>query len=400
MPPPAHILTINSGSSSVKFSLYETGDRQARVLSGALERIGLSAGLFHARGASGETLIEEHPPLPDHDSALEILLQWLPRHAPNDLAAVGHRLVYGGREHTKPACVTPELVAALHKLIPFAPEHLPHELKAIQAVARAHPGLKQVACFDTAFHSGLPEIAKMVPLPRSFFHEGVMRYGFHGLSYEYILGELAKEAGAAVARGRVIMAHLGNGASLAAVKEGKPVDTTMGLTPAGGLMMGTRSGDLDPGVMLYLLEEKKLSPAMAREIVNRQSGLLGVSGISSDMRDLLSKEAGDPRAAEAIALYCYQARKFLGAFIGVLGGVDTLVFTAGIGENAPAIRRRICEGLEFFGIRLDEQRNQANASVISGNDSAVTVRVIKTDEEGMIARHTSDLLSLAPPVNP
>lgn len=392
-PSPPHILTINSGSSSVKFSLHEMGEREVRVLSGALERIGLNTGLFHARGPGGETLIEQHQSLADHDVALQTLLQWLPQHSANDLAAVGHRLVYGGREHTRPARITAELVAALGRLIPFAPEHLPHELKAIQAVSSAHPGMKQAACFDTAFHSALPEVAKMYPLPRSLFHEGVMRYGFHGLSYEYVLGELGKEAGAAAARGRVIMAHLGNGASMAAVKDGKPADTTMGLTPAGGLMMGTRSGDLDPGVMLYLLEEKNLSPAMAREIVNRQSGLLGVSGISSDMQDLLGKQAQDPRAAGAIRLYCYQARKFLGGLAALLGGLDTLVFTAGIGENAPAIRSRICEGLEFLGIRLDPQRNQTNSSVISASDSAVTVRVIKTDEEKMIARHTRDLLS-------
>jgi acetate kinase len=292
--------------------------------------------------------------------------------------------VYGGRQYKEPQLVTPELVVALKESVPLAPEHLPRELKAIEAVGRAFPGLPQVACFDTAFHCHMPEIATLYPLPRHFRNDGLMRYGFHGLSYAYILEKLGQEA----AGGRLIIAHLGNGASMAALKDGKPLDTTMGLTPAGGLMMGTRSGDLDPGVILYLIEEKGLPASRARDVVNRQAGLLGVSGVSSDMQDLLRKEAHDPRAAEAIALFCYQAKKFLGALAAVLGGVDTLVFTAGIGEHAPSIRQRICEGMEFLGIRLDPERNRANASRISSRESAATVRVIKTDEEIMIARQT------------
>jgi len=390
--PARHILTINSGSSSIKFALYSMGESESLVLSGSMQRIGLDSGLFHARGSGGEILIEESARLPDHEAALQRLLGWLAQHSPADLAAVGHRLVYGGLEYTQPRWITRDLITALQKLIVFAPEHLPHELKAIEAVSRAHPDLKQAACFDTAFHSQMPKIARLYPLPRFLWDEGVRRYGFHGLSYSYIMGELAEQAGLEAANGRVIIAHLGNGASMAAVRGGRPIDTTMGFTPAGGLMMGTRSGDLDPGVMLYLLEQKGLSPVRTRDIVNRQAGILGVSGISSDMQDLLAKEADDPHAAEAIALFCYQAKKFLGALIAALGGLDTLVFTAGIGENAPAIRRRICEGMEFAGIRLDEQRNTTSAPIISADGSEAVVRVMKTGEEIMIARQTCRLL--------
>jgi len=394
---PSQILTINSGSSSVKFALYDTAEQGGQVVSGALERIGRKDATFHARGRSGEKLIEEVIPMPDHDAAVQQLLAFLPKQSSSDLAAVGHRLVFGGREHTKPVWINAQIMKALRGLACFAPEHLPTELKAVEAVSRAHPGLQQAACFDTAFYSAMPKTARMFALPRDLFDEGIIRYGFHGLSYEYILSELAKEAGPRAAQGRVIMAHLGNGASMTAVKNGLPVDTTMGLTPAGGLMMGTRSGDLDPGVMLYLLDEKNLPPAALREMLNRKSGLLGVSAISSDMQDLLGKRATEPRADEAIALYCHNARKFLGALASVLGGVDIVVFTGGIGENAAAVRNDICEGLQFLGIDIDQERNAANSSVISKPTGRVAVRVIKTDEEGIIARHTRDLLAEASP---
>jgi acetate kinase len=387
-----YILTINSGSSSLKFSLYNMGRSEALMLSGEFDRIGLAHGVFHAEGHKQDV------DLPDHDAALRTLLEWLRSHGPRvELDAVGHRLVYGGRDYDKPQLITPKLTEALKKLVSFAPEHLPHELKAIQAVDRAHPGLPQVACFDTAFHWQSPKIAKLYPLPRHFWDEGLIRYGFHGLSYAYILRELARQDGAA-ANGRLIVAHLGNGASMAAIRNSRPVDTTMGMTPCGGLMMGTRSGDLDPGAVLYLVKKGSTLSA-ARDVLNEQAGLLGVSGISSDMQELLGKEADDPRAAEAIALFCYQARKFLGALAAVLSGLDTLVFTAGIGENAPSIRSRICEGMEFLGIRLDPALNRANAAVISAEGSLVRVRVMKTDEAIMIARSTDDLIRIgAPPV--
>ena len=387
------ILTINSGSSSLKCSLYQMGKSEALVLSGAIERIGLRGGHFQIRDVSGKNMIDQQNDLPDHDAALKMLIEWLQRQLPDQvLDAVGHRVVHGGTKYSQPHLITSELLAALKELIRLAPDHLPHELKAIRAVERYYPDLKQVACFDTAFHRQMPEIAQRFPLPRSLWHEGVLRYGFHGLSYEYIMVKLREVAGTEAANGRIIIAHLGNGASMTAVKSGKGLDTTMGLTPAGGLMMGTRSGDLDPGVLLYLLEEKERSPSTVDYLVNQRSGLIGVSGSSSDMRDLLDREAGDPHASQAVEMYCYQAKKFIGALAAVLGGLNTLVFTAGVGANSPIIRERICHGLEFLGIKLDSSRNQSNAEVISCEGSSVTVRVIKTDEELMIARHTRNLL--------
>ncbi len=387
------ILTINSGSSSIKFSVYDVGPAERLVLVGSLDRIGLPDGRFHATGAPGQTLIERQLALPDHRAALEALFAWLQGHLrerPPD--AVGHRIVHGGARHNRPERITPDLIAELQRLIPLAPEHLPHELKAVDAAARAYPEARQVACFDTAFHRQMPAVAQAYALPRPLTDAGIIRFGYHGLSYEYILGELAREAGEEAAQGRVIVAHLGNGASMAAIQRGKSVDTTMGFTPTGGLVMSTRSGDLDPGVLLYLLEEQRLTPTAVRRLVSHEAGLLGVSGISADMRDLLSQEQTDPRAAQAIALFCYQARKFLGGLAAVLGGLDTLVFTAGIGENAPTIRQRICEGFDFLGIHLDSARNAANAPIISRAASPATVRVMQTNEELMIARHTAAIV--------
>ncbi|MCL5744367.1 MAG: acetate/propionate family kinase [Acidobacteria bacterium] len=383
----SHILTINSGSSSIKFSAYEMAREEKFLLTGILDRIGAGSGEFRARSAAGESLIEESVELPDHDAALVRLFGWL---GDRRFDAVGHRIVHGGRDYTSPRTITPELVADLRRLVPLATEHLPHEIKAIDAVSRVYPALRQVAIFDTAFHRDLPLVARMFPLPRHLFDEGVVRYGFHGISYAYIMQELARVAGEETARRRTIVAHLGNGASMAAVLGGKSVDTTMGFTPTGGLMMGTRTGDLDPGTLLYLLQQNAVPTPEVKETLNRRSGLLGVSGISSDMRELLAIECDETRAAEAIALYCYTAKKYVGALSAGLGGLETLVFTGGIGENAAPIRQRICEGMEFLGIRLDQERNNANAPVISLLGSAVTVRVMKTDEEIMIARYTRD----------
>jgi acetate kinase len=282
--------------------------------------------------------------------------------------------------------VTKELLAKAMELRPFAPDHLPHEIEAIRAFAERFPALRQVACFDTAFHRQMPERARIYPLPRQLEREGVMRYGFHGLSYEYILGELRKEAGAA-ADGRVIIAHLGNGASMAAAHRGQSLDTTMGFTPAGGLVMSTRSGDLDPGVIVYLLKERGMGTAQVNDLVNHEAGLLGVSGTSQYMKELLDIEAADRRAALAVDIFCYQARKYIGALAAVMGGLETLIFTGGIGENAPVIRERICTRLEFLGIGLDPARNRANAGIISCENSPACVRVMKTNEELMIARH-------------
>ena len=286
------------------------------------------------------------------------------------------------------------MVEELHRLSPFDPEHLPEEILLTEAFHRRFPDLPQVACFDTAFHHDLPRVARLLPIPRRYEAQGVRRYGFHGLSYAFLMGELARLAGTEAAQGRVILAHLGNGASLAAVRDGKPVDTSMSFTPTAGVPMSTRSGDLDPGLVWYLARTEKMSAKQFNEMVNFQSGLLGVSETSSDMRDLLDRETQDVRAAEAVALFCYQVKKWIGAFAAALGGLDTLVFAGGIGENAPTVRARICDGLGFLGIELEEKRNAANEGVISAAASRVAVRVIRTDEECMIARSVCCILGL------
>jgi acetate kinase len=323
-------------------------------------------------------VVDRRVELQGPEEALKILLDFL-RERNLDLRVVGHRVVHGGTAYDQPRLVTPELLDTLRSLIPIAPEHLPQEIAAIEAVARLHPGLPQVACFDTAFHRKMPRVAQLYGLPRELADQGILRYGFHGLSYEYIAGEAP--------RGRVIAAHLGNGASLAAIRDGASVDTSMGFTPTGGILMSTRSGDMDPSVILYLEREIKMAPEQVAAILNERSGLLGVSGLSSDMTDLLAAESGNPAAAEAIAVFCYQARKYIGAYAAALDGVDTLVFTGGIGENAAPVRWRICQGLGYLGVRLDEQANDRNAGVISGPESRVSVRVIRTNEELIVARH-------------
>ena len=274
----------------------------------------------------------------------------------------------------------------LHRISPYDPDHLPREIELIETFRQRHPKLPQVACFDTAFHHTMPRVAKLLPIPRRFDAKGIQRYGFHGLSYAYLMEELARLGDPAATKGRVILAHLGNGASLAAVRDGKSIDTSMGFTPTAGLVMSTRSGDLDPGLAPYLARTEQMTTKQFYEMVNHKSGLLGVSETSSDMRDLLAQETQDVRAAEAVALFCYQAKKWIGSFAAALGGLDTLVFAGGIGENAPVVRARICEGLSFLGIELNESRNAENAGVISTDTGRVTVRVIRTDEELMIAR--------------
>jgi acetate kinase len=371
------ILTINGGSSSIKFAIYESGEPLRRGLSGSVDRIGLS-GTNLKSGASSIDV-----PASDHKSAAIFLLDWLEKQDGFDTVnAVGHRVVHG-MHHTDPERVTPELLEELHRICPFDPDHLPSEIELIEIFRDRHPKIPQVACFDTAFHRTMPRVATLLPIPRRYEKAGVQRYGFHGLSYSYILEELARLGDRAATDGRAILAHLGNGASMAAVRDGKSIDTSMGFTPSSGLVMSTRTGDLDPGVAPYLARTGHVSTAQFYDMVNHQSGMLGVSEISSDMRDLLAQEAHDVRAAEAISLFCYQAKKWIGAFAAALGGVDTLVFAGGIGENSPVVRARICAGLEFLGIEVGEAES---AGVISTRSSKVTVRVIRTDEELMIAR--------------
>jgi acetate kinase len=292
---------------------------------------------------------------------------------------------------TAPALVTERLIRELRQTAPFDPDHLPGEIELIVAFQKLHPDLVQVVCFDTAFHRTMPRVAKILSIPRRFEAKGVVRYGFHGLSYEFILEELRRVAGARAARGRVVLAHLGNGASLAAVSKGRSQDTSMGFTPSAGLVMGSRAGDLDPGISGFLARREGMSAAKFQDMVNHSSGLLGVSGTSSDMRDLLERESCDPRAAEAVELFCYQARKWIGAYAAALGGLDTLVFAGGIGENAATIRSRICKGLEFLGVRLNARSNAASSALISRG--RVAVRVIRTDEEQMIARSAMRVLA-------
>ncbi len=389
------VLTINSGSSSIKFSLYRMGLQEELLARGSADGIGLRAGSFHAASGFGNSTVEKHVGLPDHAAALEEIMAWMGSASdggPAPIDAIGHRIVHGGSVYREPQVIGPELMTALGGLVPFAPDHLPHEIDSIRTCQRIYPGVPQVACFDTAFHRTMPGVAQRYALPDEVLQHGVVRYGFHGLSYEYILGELRAGAGPSAADGRVIIAHLGNGASMGAFKNGKSVDTTMGFTPAGGLVMSTRSGDLDPGVIVYLIKDKGLDAISINRMVNKESGLLAVSGVSADMKELLDRAAQDPRAAEAIELFCYQAKKHLAALSAVLGGLDTLVFTGGIGEHAPPVRERICSGLKFLGIRLDDGRNNANGPVISADSGSVSVRVMRTNEEVMIARHTYALV--------
>ncbi len=393
-PRPLHILTINSGSSSLKFSLYDMSAAERLLFRGEAQRIGLDGAALDAWDESAAHVLSHRAAIPNHRTALEALFDWLrERQLSTTLRAVGHRVVHGGSRFTRPQRVDAEVLAAIRRLVAFDPTHLPQEIAGIEAVAELFGDIVQVVCFDTTFHRTMPRVAQRYALPSTLTNDGVMRYGFHGLSYEFILEELGKIMGPAAAqRSRIVIAHLGNGASMAAVRDGQSVETTMGFTPTGGLVMSTRSGDLDPGVALYLWREKGLSADRFGELINHESGLLAVSETSADVRDLLAAEATDARAREALALFCYQARKFIGALAAVLGGLDVLVFTAGIGEHAPVIRQRICDGLEFLGLSLDGARNESNAAVISDDRSRVAVRVIKTNEELMIARHTRAVL--------
>jgi acetate kinase len=304
---------------------------------------------------------------------------------------VGHRVVHG-MQHVEPELVTQELLDELHRISPYDPDHLPSEIELIETFRQRHPKLPQVACFDTAFHRTMPRVAKLLPIPRRYDAKGVQRYGFHGLSYAYLMEELARLGDPAATTGRVILAHLGNGASMAAVRDGKSIDTSMSFTPTSGLVMSTRSGDLDPSLAPYLARTEQMTTKQFYEMVNHKSGLLGVSQISSDMRDLLAQEGHDIRAAEAVALFCYQAKKWIGALAAALGGLDTVVFAGGIGENAPRVRDRICDGLSFLGIEIEEKRNAASEGVISTDGNRVTVRVIRTDEDLMIARSARGIL--------
>jgi acetate kinase len=388
------ILTINSGSSSIKFALFESGNSLQRILAGGIDRIGFPDATLQVKGLNLADNISRAIASSDYKVAVDIFMDWLEEHCRRDvLAAVGHRVVHGGSTYSQPERVTPKMLEELHRISPFDPEHLPEEIYLIEMFQHRFPELPQIACFDTAFHHDLPRVAQILPIPRRYEAQGVRRYGFHGLSYSFLMAELSRLDGAAAAQGRVILAHLGNGASLAAVHHGKSVDTSMGFTPTAGVLMSTRSGDLDPGLLGYLASTEQMTVKQFNEMVHFQSGLLGISETSADMRDLLDREREDVRAAEAIALFCYQVKKWIGAFAAALGGVDTLVFAGGIGENSPIVRSRICLGLGFLGIELNEGQNMANAGVISLKTSRVPVRVIPTDEALAIAKSVCHVLN-------
>jgi acetate kinase len=382
----SYVLAMNGGSSSIKFALYQTGEPLQLRLVGKVDRIGLPGTNLTFHDLTQTKQASRSIQSTDHRSAANLLIDSLEEQIGfASVRAVGHRVVHG-MEHIEPESVTQGLLDELHRISSYDPEHLPREIELIEVFRQRYPKLPQVACFDTAFHRTMPRTAKLLPIPRRFDAMGIQRYGFHGLSYAYLMEELARVAGAQASQGRTILAHLGNGASLAAVRGGRCIDTSMGFTPAGGLTMGTRSGDMDPGVAWYMMQAENLTAKQFNNLINHESGLLGVSETSSDMRDLLAHENEDVRAAEAVALFCYQVKKWIGAYAATLGGVDTLVFAGGIGENAPIVRARICDGLGFLGIELDEKRNAANADVISTETSRVTVRVMHTDEELMIAK--------------
>lgn len=386
------ILTINGGSSSIRFALYEQGETLRRLLEGKVDRVGFSDMSLTFKYSTDASSADSTIAADGSRSAVDFLLEWLENQpAFATIQAVGHRVVHG-MTHTEPERVTPELLDELHRIMPYDPEHLPLEIELLEAFRQRHPELPQVVCFDTAFHRTMPRMAKLLPIPRRYDAMGIQRYGFHGLSYAYLMEELARLGDPAATNGRVILAHLGSGASLAAVLNGKSIDTSMGFTPTAGLPMSTRSGDLDPGLVNYLARTEQMSASDFEKMVNHQSGLLGVSEISPDMRDLLAQEADDVRAAETVELFCYQAKKWIGSFSAALGGLDTLIFAGGIGESAPLIRERICEGLGFLGIKLSHQRNAENAPLISTDAGRVTVRVIRTDEELMIARSVIRIL--------
>src|ERR1017187_56789 len=387
------ILTINGGSSSIKFSLYKIEESLKKIFDGQIENIGSAKAILSFNNSVTEQKNCITIKASDHNEAADNFIEWLAKQEGLDaVKAVGHRIVHG-MNHTEPELITPELLNELKKISDYDPDHLVEEIKLIEVFSKRYPAFQQIACFDTSFHTCMPTEAKLLYIPYRYYDKGIHRYGFHGLSYSYLMRELESVAGKEAAQGRIILAHLGNGASLAAVKDGKSMDTSMGFTPSSGLMMGTRTGDLDPGVAWYLMQFEKLNSKEFNNLINHESGLLGISGTSSDVRELIKVEDTDSRAAEAIELFSYQTKKWIGSFAAVLSGLDTLVFSGGIGEHSPEVRSKICNSLQFLGIQLCEIKNMNNEAIISTEKSKVTVRVITTNEEIMIARLVNDVLN-------
>ena len=380
------ILCVNAGSSSIKVAVYRPDAAEALV-TGAVEGIGESESHLWLRDAHGAILRDETRSSPSHDEAIDLVLEAVDRieHAPA-VAAVGHRVVHGGRRFVEPTLIDGAVLQELGGLVHLAPLHMPSAIAAIAAVATRSPSIPQVACFDTAFHRRLPEIAQRLPLPEWAWQEGICRFGFHGLVYEHVTEILGPRCG------RVVIAHLGSGASMAAIHDGLPIDTTMAFTPTAGLMMGTRTGDLDPGIIVHLLRDHGMDADDIEHLVNSESGLQGVSGSTADMHSLLEARALDARADRAITMFCRSARKAIGALAATLGGIDQLVFTGGIGENAPVVRAEICAGLEHLGVVIDPERNTCNDDVVSAPDAPCGVRTVTASEDVVIARHTAALI--------
>lgn len=378
------LLMVNCGSSSIKYSLYKTEGRRKLVLSGEVRHIGTKEVLYNEYPVFGQPSTLAIPTMNYPDTIHYVVTGLEKQGYLKQVKAVGHRVVHG-MQYTAPCLVTTELLSGLRQLIAFDPDHLPQAIGMMEAIRHLYPGTPQVACFDTAFHQTMPVVAFKLPIPRRFEAYGLRRYGFHGLSYQYLTKALAKAAGSKIANGRVVMAHLGNGASLAAIRKGKSIDTSMGFTPASGIPMSSRAGDIDPGIAWLMMEKEQLSPDKFNYIMNHEAGLTAISGTSGDMQSLLEKEATDEQAAAAIALFCYEVKKRIGSYAAALGGIDALVFSGGIGENAPLIRQRICEDLGFLGIRLHAQKNKTNNIIISNTDNCVPVYVIPTDETRMMA---------------
>jgi len=388
-----HIAAVNAGSSSIKISLFALGGVPEKIAEAAIENIGQSPANLVERIGTAPAKSARQVDATNHAAATEVLVNWLKQQVPQlSIVAIGHRIVHGGPNFYKSQVINDQMLVALRELRPFDPEHLPVEIQLIQQFQTLFQGVRQVACFDTAFHHGLPTVARMLPIPRHFEAKGVRRYGFHGLSYAFILEELRRIEGNAAANGKVIIAHLGSGASLAAVLNGKPVDTTMGLTPASGIPMSTRSGDLDPGLVLYLARTHGYNADQFNRMANFESGLLGISETTADMEKLLKIESEDERAKDAVDIFCYQVTKNIGSLAAALGGLNTLVFTGGMGENAPKVRARVCDNLEFLGITLDSARNQEGQRLISADGSRVGVHVIHTDESITIAHEVTKFI--------
>lgn len=395
-PHDAHLLAINAGSSSIKFALFKSESSLAMVFRGAISDIGSADSRFAASGSAQDTF-ERHLAIAEPVAATKILAGWLAgRLAPVCVEAIAHRLVYGGPGYAATQLIDVAMLAALQAASSSEPDHLPLEIGLIEALRGHYPGSAHIACFDSGFHTTMPAVAATLPIPRRYLGLGIKRYGFHGLSCAWLMRELSRLAGPQVAAGKVVIAHLGGGASVTAVEDGRSRDTSMGLTPAGGIMMGKRSGDLDPGLAWQLARREQLSQAGFNRMVHHESGLLGVSGTSADLRVLLARQASDSRAAQAVEMFCYQARKAICAMAGAIDGIDTLVFSGGTGEHSAEVRARVCAGLSHLGVLLDPASNEAGAPVISRPPGKVCVRVMGTDEESMMAAQARSLLAAAP----